>query len=207
MSRLAVLILLLVLTSAALPSSARAQEAAGTPEVGTPTAEGIPGLLTFAVASADHVEGAVDYPQDPPAGGPHAEVWQNCGFYGEPVIKERAVHSQEHGAVWVTYRPDLPVDQVEALRRRAARNDFVLVSPYPGQREPVVASAWGAQVRLDGATDPRLRRFIRAYTGAGPEPGAPCSTGGTSETVPITATPAATPSAITSGVPVAKGEG
>ena len=110
MPRLAALVLLLALTSVALPSSSRAQQAAGTPEAGTPTAEGIPGLLTFAVASAAHVEGAVDYPQDPPAGGPHAEVWQNCGFYDEPVVKERAVHSQEHGAVWITYRPDLPAD-------------------------------------------------------------------------------------------------
>jgi hypothetical protein len=58
-----------------------------------------------------HVGGNIDYDQDlgiPPAGGPHNPSWQNCGFYDELVRDENAVHSLEHGAVWITYQPDLP---------------------------------------------------------------------------------------------------
>ena len=87
------------------------------------------------------------------------------------------MHSLEHGAVWITYRPDLPPDQVQILRE-AASDDFMLLSPYPGLAGPVVASAWNHQIRLDGATDPRLRAFIDRYKNnpdTTPEFGAPCA--------------------------------
>ena len=47
-----------------------------------------------------------------------------------------------------------------------------------------MASAWGAQLRLEGADDPNLERFISSYRKGPqtPEPGATCS-GGTSDTV------------------------
>ena len=131
----------------------------------------------------EHTSGDVDYEQSPPAGGEHNPVWQNCGYYDSPVRDETAVHSQEHGAVWVTYSPDLPQDQVTQLRDIAESQSYVLVSPYPDLESPVVASAWGKQVSLDGADDPDLENFIQAYQQGPqtPEPGAIC-TGGTSAT-------------------------
>ncbi|HZW41021.1 MAG TPA: DUF3105 domain-containing protein, partial [Agromyces sp.] len=60
----------------------------------------IEGVETFDNASA-HVEGTVDYPQTPPTGGEHNQVWLNCGVYEQPVPNENAVHSMEHGALWV----------------------------------------------------------------------------------------------------------
>jgi hypothetical protein len=111
-----------------------------------------------------HFVGDVDYDQTPPAGGPHHDVWQNCGFYDEPVRDENAVHSLEHGAVWITYQPDLPQEQIEKLSNLAQNNRFVLVSPYPGLPAPVVASAWGKQLRLKSAEDPNLKRFVRFYS-------------------------------------------
>jgi hypothetical protein len=56
----------------------------------------------------------------------------------------------------------------------------VLVSPYPDLPAPVVASAWGKQLQLDSANDPRLEQFVSAFREGPqtPEPGAPC-TGGT----------------------------
>lgn len=189
-----VLIMVVVLGFLAPSRSGAGSVAQGTPQAEAPAAD-IEGLETFTVASNDHAEGTVDYDQDPPAGGPHNPVWQDCGFYEEPVRNEHAVHSQEHGAVWITYRPDLSEDDLEPLRRLAARNDYLLVSPYPDLPAPVVASAWGARIELDGADDPRLRRFVRQFAGQGPEPGAPCA-GGTAETIPFpAATPAATPTA------------
>ena len=48
---------------------------------------------------------------------------------------------------------------------------------------PVVASAWGKQLALEGANSPDLERFVRAYRQGPqtPEPGAVCN-GGTSST-------------------------
>ena len=133
---------------------------------------------SYSNLSRDHTREPVDYPQTPPVGGPHNPIWQNCGFYSKPVRNEHAVHSMEHGAVWITYAPDLPEDQVEKLKSLTLKS-YVLVSPYPGLPAPVVASAWGKQLRLNSANDPRLAQFVRAYRlgPQNPEPGAPCSGG------------------------------
>jgi hypothetical protein len=152
------------------------------------SASGAPNnVKTYDVGPAGrHTEGDVNYEQSPPVGGPHNPVWQNCGFYDQPVRGENAVHSLEHGAVWITYSPSLPQNQVDQLRDIAESQSYILVSPYPDlpDNTPVVASAWGKQVGLDGADDPDLESFIRAYRQGPqtPEPGALCD-GGTSATL------------------------
>lgn len=155
----------------------------------------IAGVVTFAVVrdvsnrpsldavqtyevSANHVQTPVDYEQTPPVGGDHNPVWLNCGVYDEPVPNELAVHSLEHGAVWITHSPDLPAGEVEQLVD-SVPDEYVVVSPYEGLPAPVVASAWGHQLELDGVADPRLAEFIREYRQGPqtPEPGAACTGG------------------------------
>ncbi|MGH8898326.1 MAG: DUF3105 domain-containing protein [Egibacteraceae bacterium] len=137
------------------------------------------GVETFNVASRKHVKGTVKYSQTPPVGGDHNPLWQNCGFYSAPVTNENAVHSLEHGAVWITYKPDLPAGQVTVLRSLAKSQRHVLISPYENLPSPVVASAWGKQLQLGSVDDPRLAEFVRAFQQGPqtPEPGAPCSGG------------------------------
>ena len=134
--------------------------------------------------AGQHTEGTVDYEQDPPVGGEHNPVWQNARFYEEPVRNENAVHTLEHGAVWITYSPDLSQDQKDRLQEIVEGQECLLASPYPGLDAPIVASAWGAQLRLEDADDENLQRFISSYLRGSqtPEPGAAC-TGGTSDTV------------------------
>ena len=142
-------------------------------------------VQTYEVGPANqHTAGDVDYAQSPPTGGEHNDVWQNSGFYTEPVRNETAVHTLEHGAVWITYSPDLPQGQVDSIRQLVEGQTCMLASPYEDLPSPVVASAWGKQLSLESADDPDLERFVRAYR-QGPqtqEPGATC-TGGTSDTV------------------------
>ena len=167
-----------------LPGCSVAQETSPTPNPGgdifdpsLPEATPIPGVETFEVESATHTTDPVDYPQDPPAGGPHDPSWQRCMVYDAPVRNENAVHSQEHGAVWITYQPDLPESDREILADLAEGQEYLLISPYPELEDPVVASAWGAQLRLDDVNDPRLQAFIDRYAGNGPERGATCDSG------------------------------
>jgi hypothetical protein len=119
-------------------------------------------VTTSGYAAGQHVAGKITWKENPPMGGAHNVAWQNCGIYNAPVHSEHAVHSMEHGAVWITYRPDLPADQVQQLVTLAT-NDYVLLSPYTGLPAPVVASAWNRQIRLDGASDPRLAAFVGRY--------------------------------------------
>jgi hypothetical protein len=126
-----------------------------------------------------HTEGAVDYAQSPPVGGEHNPVWQNSGFYDEPVRNETAAHTLEHGAVWITYSFNLPQEDKDRIRELVSGQECVLASPYPDLGAPVVASAWGKQLRLDSADDPDLEQFISAYRQGPqtPEPGAACTGG------------------------------
>ncbi len=161
-----------------------AQDASPTPDPGADVfdpavaeATPIPGVETFEVESATHTTDPVDYPEDPPVGGPHDPSWQKCAVYDAPVRNENAVHSLEHGAVWITYQPDLPESDREILAALAENQPYLLISPYPELEDPVVASAWGAQLRLDNVNDPRLQAFIDRYAGNGPERGASCESG------------------------------
>lgn len=137
------------------------------------------GIKTFTGLSRGHVAGKVNYAQSPPVGGKHAPVPLNCGIYQQPVPAENAVHSLEHGAVWIAYHPDLQPNQVVELQGAARGHDYVIVSPYPGLPAPVVASAWGTQLRLQSAVDPRLDKFLSTFEEGRqtPEPGAACRGG------------------------------
>lgn len=137
----------------------------------------VEGVQSYGPFAANiHVTGDVNYPQTPPTGGEHFASWMNCGIYNRPVQDELAVHSMEHGAVWITYRPDLPADDVERLKNLVRGRSYTLLSPYENLPAPVVASAWGVQLVADGAADPRLEQFVTKYRQGAqtPEPGAAC---------------------------------
>jgi hypothetical protein len=141
--------------------------------------EGIDGVEAFRVESADHTDADVEYSVTPAPGGPHHQVWANCGFYDEPIAEEHLVHDLEHGAVWLAYAPDLPADDLEVIRALVADHDKVVATPFDrlADGEAVVASAWARQLRLDSVDDERLERFVVQYQDGGqaPEAGVTCS--------------------------------
>ncbi len=138
-----------------------------------------------------HVAGPVRYSVTPPVGGDHNAAWMNCGVYDQAVPNERAVHNLEHGAVWITYSSSLPQSQVSQLRSFFARQTiirpggagasrYIDLTPYPGLSSPIVATAWGFQLRLTSPTDPRLQQFVdkfRASQQYSPEYGGECTGG------------------------------
>lgn len=139
----------------------------------------IEGVQTFSGLSANHVDGPVNYAQAPPVGGDHSQIPLNCAVYTEPVPNENAVHSLEHGAVWVTYDPQrVSGAQLDGLRKDIP-STYAILSPYNGLSSPVVASAWGVQLKASGADDPWIGDFVSKYRSAksAPEPGAPCTGG------------------------------
>jgi hypothetical protein len=143
----------------------------------------IEGLKTYSDLPANHVDTAVDYQAlydtTPPAGGNHAPVWLNCGIYTEAVPNENAVHDLEHGAVWVTYDPAKVTGGDLTTLQDKMKSTYMVLSPFEGLPTPVVASAWGNQVQLDGVDDPRLGEFVTKFwkAASAPEPGAPCTGG------------------------------
>ena len=110
-----------------------------------------------------HQQGSVKYTVTPPVGGPHNPAWQNCtgDVYDAPIANEHAVHSLEHGAVWITYRPDLPADQVAKLKAKVQGKDKLMLSPYEGLDKSISLQAWGFQLKADNADDSRIDEFIK----------------------------------------------
>ena len=166
----------LLVVAAIVASIVFAPAAPPTYDRGDSDGSGIEGLETFE-NTANHVDTVVDYEQAPPAGGDHNAVWLNCGVYTEPVPNENAVHSLEHGAVWVTYDPAQVSDDDIAALEAQLPSTYTVLSPYEGMDTPIAVSAWNAQLKVDAADDERIEEFVRAYwrsTNA-PEPNAACT--------------------------------
>ncbi|GIG62304.1 hypothetical protein Lfu02_66760 [Longispora fulva] len=159
----------------------------------TPTGQGTPtgaitGLVDYRTTNPgaltqNHTTDPVTYPMSPPAGGPHFPVWQNCmgDVYTKKITSEKAVHSLEHGAVWITYDPQrVGAADVEKLAARVRGVEYTLMSPFPGQGPKISIQAWGYQLGVDSASDKRIGQFLQKYrVTASLEPGAVCSGGAT----------------------------
>ncbi len=144
----------------------------------------ISGVAVFTGLSHNHLtkgQYPQSYPQSPPVGGAHSPAWLKCQVYTEELPKENAVHSEEHGGIWITYQPTLPPAGIATLAMLAQTNrEFVMVSPYNGQDAAVIASTWGLALKVQTATDPRLLEFVRTYAGGnqGGEKGVGCASTG-----------------------------
>jgi len=137
------------------------------------------GVTVFPSPVRGHKDGTLAYNENPPVGGIHNPSWQNCGIYSQPVAKELGVHSLEHGAIWITYQPGIAASDLEKLRQLTRGSGYRLLSPDPASPSPIVAAAWGYQLKLDRTDDSRLVDFLKRYeqNPQGPEPGAACSGG------------------------------
>ena len=150
-----IVVALVVASFVFAPKPAPTYEAGG-------TGAKIEGVETFENETL-HVSERVDYEQTPPAGGHHFNAWLNCGVYEEPQENELAVHSQEHGAIWVTYDAAKFSDEELAALRAKLPSSYVVLSPFEGLDAPLVLSGWNSQLKLDSADDPRFEQFFEEY--------------------------------------------
>ncbi|MDA0353263.1 MAG: DUF3105 domain-containing protein [Chloroflexi bacterium] len=108
-----------------------------------------------------------------PAGGPHYDQPLRQGIYAEPVPDGNAIHSLEHGLVWITYRPeDIKADQLAALE--AVASDFardVILSPRLENASPVIVVSWGRRLTMDDVDADLLQKFVTTNRNQSPEPG------------------------------------
>jgi hypothetical protein len=159
----------------------------------------INGVQTFDYpAGQEHVTTPVDYAESPPVGGPHAPPpdWADCTgtVYDVDIRHENAVHSLEHGAVWITYDPDALSDaDIATLAELVEGEAGRMMSPYEGLDSPISIQSWGHQLKVDSADDIRLEQFADLLTLNSeftPEPGASCENP-TFAANPVVAEPAA----------------
>jgi hypothetical protein len=160
----------------------------------TPDAPPLPGQTKCEVTitteipleTATHVEVCtdLDYPTNPPSGGPHWGVWAAFGTYNVPVPREMYVHNMEHGGVLLLHHCEGACpDVLEALddARMVATGDpkclqvpggpteRVIVTPDPELDVPLAAAAWGATYRATCIDPVSLRDFVKKRYDKGPE--------------------------------------
>ncbi|WP_378562836.1 DUF3105 domain-containing protein [Nocardia halotolerans] len=163
-------------------ATASADSFAPSPSYQDPS-ERIPGVVSAEIPPGVHVlpTERVAYPSIPPMGGPHDAQWADCTgiVYATALRTENAVHSLEHGAVWITYDPARVSARDQAtLSAKVTGRPYTLMSPLPDMDHPISLQSWGRQLSLDTADDERIDQFIIAlrenpYTT--PEVGATCS--------------------------------
>ena len=138
---------------------------------------GIEGIEVERVGDYVHTLGDLDYAVCAPSGGDHAPppYWLTCGVYEGAVPDELAVHSLEHGAVWVALGP-ASTDADRAAAVALADGAKVFVSDVADLPSAVELVAWGFRLRLASADDPRAAAFVDELVDAdtAPEPGASC---------------------------------
>lgn len=141
------------------------------------TKSDIPGVVVERAPGRNHVSGKVDYPgKHPPTGGSHNPVPLTCGYYDQQPPDEFAVHSLEHGAVWIAYDSTKVLGaDVQTLKAFAA-HDHVIVSPYTGMDTPITLVAWEHRLEVPTASDPRIAQFVDEFANGSqaPERGSAC---------------------------------
>ena len=112
----------------------------------------------------------------PPYGGPHDGLTLPCGTYQNAIREENAVHSMEHGAVVIWYRPSaISAEQFEELQALTnehvfERGDFVILAPLEGIRGTVALSSWGESMTLETVELDTIESYIRTFKHNAPEP-------------------------------------
>ncbi|SEQ92425.1 Protein of unknown function [Streptomyces sp. yr375] len=128
-----------------------------------------------------HVAKTVKYPTEPPVGGDHNQVWMNCNgdVYTKALNNMNAVHSLEHGAVWVTYNSKAAKADIAALAAKVKKTPYTLMSPDDAQADPIMLTAWGHQRTVTSASDANVDKFFAKFVQGSqtPEPGAACTGG------------------------------
>lgn len=140
----------------------------------------IRGIVHKVFPSGDHETTVIKYTDSPPFGGPHSPIWADCTgtVYPNQIANENAVHTLEHGAVWIAYKPGLPADQLDVLTKLVSGQQYMLLTPYAGLKTNISLQAWGYQLFVDSAKDKRVKTFIkdlRLSQKNTPELGASCT--------------------------------
>ncbi|MGI8707369.1 MAG: DUF3105 domain-containing protein [Actinomycetota bacterium] len=117
----------------------------------------------------------VEYETAPPVSGRHASSPAACGTHATPIQNETQVHSLEHGAVGIQFKPDLDPEQVATIESIVSDYDEgVFSAPYEDMQTPIAVTSWGRKMELDAADGSVIREYIDAFRNKGPESGQTC---------------------------------
>jgi hypothetical protein len=120
--------------------------------------------------SSAHVEGDLDYGDEPPAGGDHNPCWADWGVYTSPLPPERWVHNLEHGGVVFLYAcPSGCADSVATLADYVEGRTQAILTEYPDMAEGFAVVSWGYRLTLSCFDLDAMAAFYDAHVNQAPE--------------------------------------
>jgi len=124
------------------------------------------------VESSNHVpeETEIIYNTNPPAAGEHYAKTAHAGIYDKAPADGNLVHSLEHGAVILWYKPDLQKKDVEKLKKIFSQTTGKsIMTPRKSLDVPVAVSSWGRVLRLQTIDDKQIKKFFETNHDRAPE--------------------------------------
>lgn len=99
------------------------------------------------------------------------------GAYTQEVPEEVFLHNAEHGGVIITYKPDLPKDQITKLQKLftspysdpSFKPNKAIVTPRSKNTKPIELAAWTWTFSLDRYDEAKLKSFYLQHVGQAPE--------------------------------------
>lgn len=123
--------------------------------------------------------GAVYNDEEPATSGNHSEPlpWQ---FYTQEIDDSNVIHNMEHGGVYISYRPDLPQDQVDKIKalffppfsRAGFSASKAIMAPRAKNNAPIIMSSWLRSEKMQSFDEEKMVQYYRENIGKSPEPGA-----------------------------------
>lgn len=131
-----------------------------------------------------------DYNSNPPTSGPHYANPQSGGIYDKPIPDGNLIHSMEHGAVILWYKPidstnqnqsteatdsakaiGLSGQDIERLKQifGSASVTKKIMMPRDNMDTPVALTSWGRLLKLSAIDESQIKAFIETNEDRGPE--------------------------------------
>ena len=126
-------------------------------------------ICTPAQLAQNQITNPVCYHSNPPTSGPHSGVVGAFRIYENPLRKENAMHSMEHGGVvvWYNTSDQAAIDKLKSIvQGELDRGRLVVMTRYTGmEAETIALTAW---TRLDKfpvseLTEKRVKDFIEEH--------------------------------------------
>ncbi len=116
-------------------------------------------------------ESHVAYNSNPPTSGPHwGDGVAGGGIHDKEVPDELLVHSLEHGATIVSYKPDLSQGDMKNLKN--AFNDasgLKIMVPRKNLDVPIALTSWNYLLKLKTTDAGKIKAFIETNSDRAPE--------------------------------------
>ncbi len=123
-----------------------------------------------------HITEGVDatHQSNPPTSGDHWPIPLSDGIYNTEKPDEAAIHSLEHGRVWVSYKPSIPQQTKKALEELIKGYNGTILTPRSANDTDIALAAWDRldtfNLNPDGTLDEqRITDFINRWRNKGPE--------------------------------------